>query len=220
MHKGPGLKLVEIQFLVDGWHEESKSLTSDLSQGAGPEGRVTLHWENEKSTRHKHKLCSCVLSLSRCTQTLFPWHILFFAGVQRFPGRTERSADHVNPFLHTVTWSPLSLFQCLMLLEARGKWECNISFPFRLRGMWHSADGFCRSGPSASPPLFLLRLKCRLVNWLALIRPVQVPDSSSTAGKPDQNSSALIESGHLLSKQICVYLKWMDWAGVAAVFCY
>lgn len=29
---------------------------------------------------------------------------------------------------------------------APGKWERNITFPFRLRRMWHSVDGFCRIG--------------------------------------------------------------------------
>lgn len=29
---------------------------------------------------------------------------------------------------------------------ALGKWERNITFPFRRRGMWHSVDGFCRIG--------------------------------------------------------------------------
>lgn len=29
---------------------------------------------------------------------------------------------------------------------APGKWERNITFPFRRRGMWHGVDGFCRIG--------------------------------------------------------------------------
>lgn len=29
---------------------------------------------------------------------------------------------------------------------APGKWERNVTFPCRLRGMWHGVDGFCRIG--------------------------------------------------------------------------
>lgn len=62
---------------------------------------------------------------------------------------------------------------------APGKWERNITFPLRLRGMWHSVDGFCRTGSARGPSVlfffFLLKQECRLVNWLVLIRPVQVP---------------------------------------------
>lgn len=47
-----------------------------------------------------------------------------------------------------------------------GKWERNITFPFRLRGMWQPAlmvfTELARC--EADQPFFLLKQECRLVN--------------------------------------------------------
>lgn len=84
--------------------------------------------------------------------------------------------DHRTGKLHTVTSFLLCLFWRSITAGAPGKWERNVTFPFRLGGMWHSIDGFCRIGaPEACPSFFLLKQECGFVNWLALIRPVQDP---------------------------------------------
>lgn len=48
--------------------------------------------------------------------------------------------------LHTATSFLLRLVPRNNTARAPGKWERNVTFPFRLRGMWHRVDGFCRIG--------------------------------------------------------------------------
>lgn len=59
-----------------------------------------------------------------------------------------QSLDHGTgkPKLHTATSFLLRLIPRNNTAGAPGKWERNVTFPFRLRGMWHSVDGFCRIG--------------------------------------------------------------------------
>lgn len=48
--------------------------------------------------------------------------------------------------LHTATSFLLRLIPRNNTARAPGKWERNVTFPFRRRGMWHRVDGFCRIG--------------------------------------------------------------------------
>lgn len=59
-----------------------------------------------------------------------------------------QSLDHGtgNPKRHTVTSFLLSLFRDLILQEPLENGKETSLFLFRLRGMWHSIDGFCRIG--------------------------------------------------------------------------
>lgn len=56
--------------------------------------------------------------------------------------------------LHTATSFLLRLIPRNNTARAPGKWERNVTFPFRLRGMWHRADGFCRIGTLEARHLF------------------------------------------------------------------
>lgn len=101
---------------------------------------------------------------------------------------------------------PAQTFPQTHSARASGKWERN-------RGMWHwwvLQDRLARGPPAP----FLLRQECRLVNWLARIRPVQVLISA----RPQRSWSetALVKSGHVLNaSDLCLFrTNGLDWSSV------
>lgn len=164
--------------------------------------------------------------------------VIVFASITKLKGLTEWfhsvhgswDRESKTAYSHLISAQP---FPRPNTAGAPGKWEWrNITFLFRLRGMWHSVDGFCRIGSAkarlscwrqVSCFFHLLKQECRLVNWLALIRLVQVPITvrphrSWTEIAPLQYSLDMYLTRTF--KQICVYLKWSDWTEAVAVFCY